>query len=123
MPSRSRSSYRGAVSQGNAWTIWFAAQLADGLLVTLMPRIRRRSCASTTKTNSTWNKTVGTLKKSMETRLLTWAPCSIERSEIGNMGYVSRNVRHVCDGGFLLRGMYFETVACETRIPSLSHSP
>ena len=50
-------------------------------------------------------------------------PMFCRACETGNMGYVSRNVRHVCDGGFLRRGMYFDTVAWETRMPSFSNSP
>src|SRR5215472_15304984 len=42
--------------------------------------MRRRSCASTRNTYRTWNRMVGTVKKSTETRDFTW---------------LSRNVRHV----------------------------
>src|SRR5437870_4672194 len=83
--SRSRSKYRGAVSQGNASTSCWAVHSAVGASVTLMWTTRRRSCARTTKTNKTLNITVGTTKKSTATRLPTW---------------LSRKVRQVCDGGF-----------------------
>jgi hypothetical protein len=88
--------------------MWFAIHAADGLLVTLTLRMRRRSWASTSNTNSTWKNTVGTVKKSTDTSASTW---------------FSRNARHVCDGGFFRRGMHLETVASDTRMPSLSSSP
>ena len=44
----------------------------------------------------------------METKALMW---------------FSRKVRHVCEGGFRRRTMYFATVACEMIIPSFSNSP
>ena len=50
----------------------------------------------------TLNITVGTTKKSTETRV-----CML-----------SRNVRQVCDGGPLRRPRYFDTAACEISTPS-----
>ena len=69
---------------------------------------RRRSCATTTKTNNTVNVTVGTVKKSTETRLRIW---------------LSRNVRQVCDGGLFGRPTYLDTVAWEISMPSFWNSP
>ena len=82
--------------------------LGRGASVTLMWRTRRRSCARTTKTNKTLNITVGTVKKSTETRLPTWW---------------SRKVRQVCDGGVRWRTIYLETVAWEISRPSFWSSP
>ena len=76
--------------------------------MTLTWTTRRRSCARTTKTNKTLNSTVGTVKKSTETRLPTW---------------LSRNVRQVCDGGVRRRTRYLETVAWEISRPSFWSSP
>src|SRR2546422_4063232 len=63
---------------------------------------------NTTSTNSTRKVAVGTVKKSNAIRSWAW---------------FFRNVRHTCDGGLRCRGMYFETVACETVRPSFSSSP
>ena len=57
----------GAVSHGNALRICWAVHAAVGYPVTLTCRIWRRSWASTTKTKSTRNVSVGTTKKSTET--------------------------------------------------------
>ena len=61
-----------ALSNPSDLTCW-AVHWAVGLSVTLMWTTRRRSCATTTKTNKTLNTTVGTVKKSTETRLPTWS--------------------------------------------------
>src|SRR4029453_1453971 len=106
--SRSRRRSRGAVSHGNASTSCWAVHRAVGASVTLTWTTRRRLCARTTKTNKTLNSTVGTVKKSTETRLPMW---------------LSRNVRHVCDGGVRRRPRYLETVACEISRPSFWSSP
>ncbi len=63
---------------------------------------------ATMKTNRTANVAVGTTKKSVETRQPTW---------------LSRNVRHVCDGGFRCHTMYLDTVASDASIPSCMSSP
>jgi hypothetical protein len=47
---------------------------------------------------------VGTVKKSIETSVSTW---------------FSKNALQVCDGGFLRRGMYLDTVASEIWKPSI----
>ncbi len=60
------------------------------------------------KTNRILNVTVGTTKKSTDTRSFTW---------------LSKNARHVGDGGFFGRTMYFSTVDLATRMPSLASSP
>jgi hypothetical protein len=49
------------------------------------------------------NSTVGTTKKSTETRFPRW---------------LSRKVRQVCDGGLRWRTTYLETAACEISTPS-----
>src|SRR4030095_4493145 len=54
--------------------------------------MRLRSCANTRNTYRIWNRRVGTVKKSTDTKLWTW---------------FSRKVRQVCDGGFRLRTRYF----------------
>ena len=56
----------------------------------------------------TLNITVGTTKKSTETRVRRW---------------LSRKVRQVCDGGLRRRTTYFETVAWEISRPSFWSSP
>src|SRR3989441_2707158 len=61
----------GAESSGKASTICWAVQAAVGYSVTLKWRTRRWSWASTTKTNRTRKRAVGTVKKSMETRSRT----------------------------------------------------
>ena len=106
--SRSRRRYRGAVSQGNASTSCWAVHCAVGASVTLTWTTRRRSCARTTKTNRTLNITVGTVKKSTETRLPMW---------------LARKVRQVCDGGVRRRTRYLETVAWEISRPTFWSSP
>jgi hypothetical protein len=86
-----------------ASTICWAAHAAYGCAVTLTWRTRRRSSDSTKNTYSTWNVTVGTVRKSIA---IVPARC------------VRRNVPHVADGGrpgvpdrF---GMYFATVSLLT---------
>src|SRR6266571_4364392 len=81
---------------------------AVGCSVILKCRSRRRPWLNTTSTNSTRKVAVGTVKKSNAIRSWAW---------------FFRNVRHTCDGGLRCRGMYFETVACETVRPSFSSSP
>jgi hypothetical protein len=54
------------------------------------------------------NSTVGTTKKSTETRLPRW---------------FARKVRQVCDGGFRWRTTYLDTVAWEISMPSFWSSP
>lgn len=66
MWSRSRCNQRGAVSSGNASTTCCAGQAAVGWSVTLTCTRRRRSCASTTSTNSIRPVSVGTVKKSID---------------------------------------------------------
>ena len=78
-------------------TICCAVHIAPGDSVTLKWTIRLRSWARTTKTNSTLNDTVGTVKKSMDTRSFAW---------------LLRNARHDGDGG--LR---------RTSLPVRSHPP
>ena len=58
--------------------------------------------------NNTLNITVGTVKKSTETRVRRW---------------LSRNLRQVCDGGARWRTRYLETVACAISMPSFWSSP
>src|SRR5436309_111120 len=65
-PSRSRSKYFGAVSNGKASSSCCAVHWAVGWAVTLKWTIRRRSCVRTMKTNRISNQTVCTVKKSME---------------------------------------------------------
>ncbi len=89
-------------------TICWAVHAAVGASVTLEWTTRLRWCARTTKTNNTLNVTVGTVKKSTETRLRMW---------------LSRNVRQVCDGGFRWRTTYLDTVAWEISMPSFRSSP
>jgi len=60
------------------------------------------------RTNSSRHVTVGTTKKSAEASWGVW---------------FAKKVRHVCDGGFCQRTMYFATVDCETARPSFSSSP
>jgi PAS domain-containing protein len=62
----------------------------------------------TTNTYSTRKVAIGTVRKSIETNSRKW---------------LSRNVRQVCDGGFLFFGISRETVLSEISIPSLSNSP
>jgi hypothetical protein len=57
---------------GNAATICCAVQTAVGCSVTLKWTTRRRWWASTTRTNRTRKRAVGTVKKSMETKSRTW---------------------------------------------------
>jgi len=59
-------------------------------------------------TNRNLKATVGTTKKSMETRSFAW---------------FSRKARQVGDGGFLVRTMYFSTVALATVMPTLASFP
>src|SRR5215467_6512301 len=85
-----------------------AVQAAVGCSVTLKCNTRRRSCANTMNTYSTRKVAVGTVRKSIETDSRKW---------------LSRNVRQVCDGGFLPLGISRETDLSEISIPSLSNSP
>jgi hypothetical protein len=52
MLSLSPSRYRGVLSHGNACTTWLAVHAAEGLLVTLILRMRLRLWANTTNTNN-----------------------------------------------------------------------
>src|ERR1700730_9396900 len=61
--------------------------------------------ANTRKTYRIWKRTVGTVKKSAETKSLTW---------------FSRNVRHVCEEGFRPRAMYLLTLE---RFPLVRSTP
>jgi hypothetical protein len=63
---------RGAVSSGKVSTICWAVHAAVGCSVTLKWRTRRRWWARTTRTKSTRQRAVGTVKKSIETRPWTW---------------------------------------------------
>src|SRR5215470_14586756 len=85
-----------------------AVQAAVGCSVTLKCNTRRRSYANTMNTYSTRKVAVGTVRKSIETNSRKW---------------LSRNVRQVCDGGFLPLGISRETDLSEISIPSLSNSP
>src|SRR5215472_10400012 len=69
---------------------------------------RRRSCANTRNTYSTWKRIVGTLKKSTETNVLAW---------------LFRKVRQVCEGGLRRRTMYLATLVSPMVMPNLSSSP
>src|SRR5215475_12855404 len=69
---------------------------------------RRRSCANTRNTYSTWKRIVGTLKKSTETNVLAW---------------LFRKVRQVCEGGLRCRTMYLATLVSPMVMPNLSSSP
>src|SRR5215468_2469145 len=69
---------------------------------------RRRSCANTRNTYSTWNRIVGTLKKSTETNVLAW---------------LFRKVRQVCEGGLRCRIMYLATLVSPMVMPNLRGSP
>jgi hypothetical protein len=91
------------VARGSLPGARWAVHWAVGVSVTLMWTARRRSCTRTTKTNKTLNVTVGTIKKSTETSLRRW---------------LSRKLRHVCDGGFVRRPRYLDTAACEISMPS-----
>jgi len=79
-----------------------------GCGVTLTCRMRRRSWARTTKTNSIRQVSVGTAKKSMATVEPRW---------------FSRNVRQVCEGVVRRRGISREIVRSETSNPSFNNSP
>lgn len=70
--------------------------------------IRRRSCTRITRTKSTLYVTVGTTKKSMETKSLTW---------------LCRNAFHVGEGGLRRRTRYVSTVDLATSMPSFCNSP
>ena len=67
-----------------------AVHRAVGWSVTLKWSTRRRLWDRTRKPNSTWNRAVGTVKKSIETSSPMW---------------LSRKLRQVCDGGFRVLGM------------------
>src|SRR4029453_507973 len=67
-----------------------------------------RSWARTRKPNKSLKSMVGTTKKSPYTNCLGW---------------FSRNVRQVCEGGFRGLTMYLETVDWDMSMPSLSSSP
>src|SRR5262249_48601500 len=68
---------------------------------------RRRSCANTRNTYSTWKRIVGTVKKSTETNVLAW---------------LFRKVRQVCEGGLRCRTMYLATLVSPMVMPNLSSS-
>src|SRR5437879_1343021 len=106
--SRSRIQYRGAWSHGNASRICCAVHSSVGCSVTLKCTTRRRSWERTTKTNSTRNQAVGTVKKSIDAICCMW---------------FFKNGRQVCDGGLRFRRRCFPTVDGATSIPSLSSSP
>ncbi len=72
-----------------------------------MRRPPKWGCAAA-NTYKTWNRTVGTVKKSTETMFLTW---------------LSRNVRQVWEGGSRRRTMYLATVGSVISMPSFSNSP
>src|SRR5882724_2189991 len=99
MPSRSRRRYCGASSQGNVSTTCCAVHCAVGCCVTLKCTMRRRSCTRITNTNSTLKVTVGTVKKSQETKSSTW---------------LFRNALHGGEEGLRDRGRYFSTVDLAT---------
>src|ERR1017187_3295686 len=101
--SRSRSRYRGISSKGNASRTCCAVHSAVGWAVTLKWTTRRRSCANTRNTYSTWKRIVGTVKKSTETSVRTW---------------LSRKVRQVCEGGLRRRTMYFATLVSPMAMPN-----
>jgi hypothetical protein len=67
-----------------------AVHLAVGLAVTLKCTTRRRRCRNTNKANRKPKVTAGTTKKSIEARQPRW---------------LSKKVRHICDGGRLRLGM------------------
>ena len=107
-PHRGRAAgIAGPSPRGTPPRVAGAVHWAVGASVTLKWTTRRRWCARTTKTNNTLNVTVGTVKKSTETRVRTW---------------LSRKVRQVCDGGFRRRTTYLDTVACEISMPSFCSS-
>lgn len=70
--------------------------------------IRRRWCARSTKTKSARPVTVGTVKKSIDTRAATW---------------LARNVRHVWGGRGRRRRRKRETVCSEMSMQSCAISP
>src|SRR6516165_12062883 len=69
---------------------------------------RRRSCANTRNTYSTWKRIVGTVKKSTETNVLAW---------------LFRKVRQVCEGGLRCRTIYLATLVSPMVTANLSSSP
>ena len=66
-----------------------------GLVVALMATMRRDPTSITTKTYTTAKNAVVWVSKSTANTCCAWAPCSLERSDSGNMGYVWMNVFHV----------------------------
>ena len=70
----------------------------SGAFVTLKCTMRRRPCASTTKTNSTPNVSVGTTTKSTVTSCRRWF-----------QGTCATSVTAVCGGGHVLRGRRLQT--------------
>ena len=64
---------------------------------------RRRSWARRIKTNSTWKRTVETVKKSSDTSSFAW---------------LARKARHVGEGGLRALTLYFSTVDLATSRPS-----
>jgi hypothetical protein len=78
-----------------------------GKAVTLKCRMHRRSLARTRETYKIWNR-MGTVKKSTETKLLTW---------------LLRQVRQVCEGGFRRRTRYVLTLVSPMLMPSFRSSP
>ncbi len=105
---RSRTRYRGAVSRGKASTSCYAVHRAVGCAVPLTWTTRRLACASTTSTKRTVQRTVGTGKKSMETRCARW---------------FFKKAHQVGAGGGRRRTRYFSTVDFATALPSFRHSP
>ena len=72
MASRSCSRNRDGTCHGNASRSCCRVHVDVGCGVTLTCRIRRRSCARTTKTNNTRHVIVGTVKKSTAASVPTW---------------------------------------------------
>jgi len=66
--------------------------------------MRRWSCASIRSTYSTWNRIVGTVKKSTDTIVFKW---------------FSRKVRQVCEGGLRRRTIYLLTLVWPMSMPSI----
>ena len=99
--SRSGTRYFGISSRPTASRICHAVHSAVGDSATLVCRTSLRLWLSTTKINRTQKVAGDTVKKSVAIMSLPW---------------FSKKVRHDCDGGFLLRIRYLDTVVCETRI-------
>ncbi len=95
------------MSQGNASATCWAVQRAVGCSVMRKCTTLRRSWARMISTNSTWKRTVDTVKKSSDTSSFVW---------------LARNARHVGEGGLRGRTLYFSTVDLATSMPSLRSS-